>query len=738
MARSFRGAAFAGVIGVAALAGCGPDPGSRVSIFIDTDAPVPGGAALGFPPSLFDRVKIEVFPAGQDAPCSECARVIALDHESLSHAGISFGLGVPGGLAGARIRATAYRSAGFPDGNPTSRGSLQVVVVLPAIESGDAGDLTVLLPTSETGAPETSLEHPREIAIGKPDGARVGTWKPAQRRDCTGTPWPGQVCVPGGAFFMPAVFASVDLTSAYDEQLVVLPPFYIDATETTVGALLRSHYPIDPDALLSWSGDEEGVELGAFFDWATFSGNVERLALPVTSMNADFARSFCQSSGQDLPSEAEIAYLIGGTRSTRFPWGDDAPSCDDAWIARVQFGVASAGTQSYQLECGGPVFEPFREVGTSGRDRVFLDGGTVEDIVGNGSELTRDRFTDADDPCWDDQGVLVDPWCDPDDDPGSALVERGGSISTTEAESATARNGVPPDAILVDGTFRCARSGDDTTPAPEIDDFVLGQGCTTDSDCGVSDGAKCVGPETQFTSGGVVGGYCSRECSHSTECGLGGNCDLGWCYLGCNAALPVIETLDDPLAANKCRGRSDLVCRPDLAAHAICAGACTSDAQCGDWFCDRVRGGCMPTEKQGAEDGEPCSVDNDCKGICETGATGKICASICSAGGELDSDDCGGPGQGICYAAFGSESPGSLGFCYRACASQSDCALPNAFCVVVPSDLEEGDLPPWWTVPTHVCDQGVACATVGHDCGDGATCTETPYGNYCLDPEIPW
>ncbi len=725
------------------FASCEPDLGGTVRVYLDTDAPVRGGEALGFPPALFDRVRIDVFPLGSTEPCTSCSRVIALDHGPLVEGGLSFGVGVPTARGGTRIRATAYRSTGFPNGNPTVRGSLEVVVELPAIANGESRELTLMLPTDETGSPSSSLDSPRPISSGRPKGDRVGTWGPAKRVGCSGEPWPGQICVPGGAFFMPGVFSQLEsLTtvsnlSPYDEQLVVLSPFFVDATETTVRSLLASGLLSDRDAVASWSGDEEGVELGGVYDWSTYSGNVERLDLPVTSVKPTFARSYCKTYGADLPTEAQIAYLIGGTRGTRYPWGNEEPRCSDAWVARVQFDFGTQSTQSLHLECAGTGFEAFRKVGTSGRDRVELETGAVEDVVGNAGELTRDRFTTFDAPCWG-EGVVVDPTCDPADDPAARWVGRGGSIATPIANGAVERVSVPTDFQIVELSFRCARPGDDTTPSPTENNLVIGQGCRVDSDCGTGAGV-CMGPKGKWPAGGIVGGYCTRKCSSKADCGPRGVCGLGYCFLGCDAENPPIQFADEPLLPTKCHGRRDLLCRkPDFAPKGACSGACTSDAECGGRYCDRFYGGCVDTKKPGAIDGTACTQDSQCKGVCVQGNSGGVCASACSAGGEIDSNDCGGADKGLCYASFGYESPGSLGYCYPACTKHSDCATPNVFCMPVPEAAPVYQEPPWWNIATSVCFEAFPCQTVGQSCGNGLICADTPSGPYCLEPAIPF
>jgi formylglycine-generating enzyme required for sulfatase activity len=524
----------------------------------------------------------------------------------------------------------------------------------------------------------------------------------------------------------------------YEEQLVVLSPFFIDRTETTVGDVLRSGLLDDPDELLAWSGDEEGAELASFRDWCTFSGNEQRLDLPVNCATTRWARDYCLARGADLPSEAQVDYLMGGLASRAFPWGSQA-ECGDAALAQLLFSLGDGVATVAHLECGQQgAFSPFSPVASSARDRVEVADGFVEDIVGNAAELTRDHWSSMAAPCWG-RGYEVDPVCETTN-PDADLVVRGGAISAPLALARSTRAAAPLDAEGIDVTFRCARSGDNEY-APRLElEIVLGQGCSEDTDCGEAPGARCITTsDVDWPGGGVVGGYCTRECGQAEDCGPQGECVLGVCLLRCDVFEPKVTHLDDPLPANKCHGRRDLVCRKITSqGFEVCLGACSSDSQCepGD-HCDRKLGGCRATPSPGLADGLPCDSDPDCQGFC-VGAPGKaFCASGCSAGGELDSEDCGGSANGLCIQAGEYGAVGSLGFCYRACEAHSDCYPPTNFCEPTQSDPGYVETP-WWDVTDAVCREAATCAYPGNSCGGGLTCQVTADGNYCLSPSIPF
>lgn len=717
--------------------------GGAVNVTIDTDAPVPGGEELGFPPAIFDRVLVETYLSDEDTPCDNCRRIAELDHARLVAGDVSFGLSLPADEDDVRVRVRAFRGRSFSDGIPTRRASVDVVFELPATANGQTRDVVLFLPTDETGAPQTSLNRPRDTEERDDDWvSRVGTWKPAKRTACTGRPWPGQVCAPGGAYWLPYPFASSfgsDGVLAYDEQLVVLSPFFVDATETTVATALRSGLVAD-DVLQVWSGDEEGPEVG-FSDSMTFSGHRDRLDLPLVGANVGWQRNFCLARGADLPSEAQIMALMGGLRSAPFPWGRQA-TCSDAWLNRSQSyqSVDLGEAVTSRLPCGGPVgtFEAFRPVGTSGRDRLVLDGGVIEDVAGNVTELTRDLYFEDPFPCWGD-GWQRDPTCPAGFDPGTTMVARGGNLGTRFDETSSFRAPVPIEVRTLDVGFRCVRPGDDLTPAPLELDLVLGQGCRVAEDCGSSPFAQCITREdTSSPIGGIVGGYCTRGCTTNEVCGAAGACIRGLCLLRCDAQNPAVDTNGYPRPATKCHSRHDLVCSDDFffgSGTQACFGSCNTDEACGEGrHCDQKLGGCVDTPSSGADNGRPCSEHSDCKGWCVAG----VCGDACTGGGEIDSEQCGDPAEGICLMSGLYLSPGSLGYCYPRCSSHDRCSPPNTYCI--PGDVE-GPQPPWWQLPSHICFPAESCSAEGAPCGTPGlklTCQNTPNGLRCLDPEIPW
>jgi formylglycine-generating enzyme required for sulfatase activity len=464
--RKLRGPLAASLL---AAAGCSDTlpPNAQVVLYVTTDAPLPPapGATLGElePTPLFDTLRFDVYLAGQDEPCDGCTHSFAVDRAMIAEGRASIGVPAAQPLAEQRVRVRLFSSAAELGEEPSWSGSIDVITRIPALDVGEVEPIHIVLRTDDVGAPVGSLAAPLDPSPGLPDPAIVGSWEGATRVDCPEEPGPGEVCVPGGAFWMGDVSQLLPLdpeARADERRIVVLSPFYVDATEVTVSDL------IEGDGYRA--GDPHDTENRRDFDArCTFPGDPtapldpERADLPVSCVTFYTAAEYCASRGGSLPTEAELEYLMSGLRDARFPWGDDLPSCADATFARYQAnepGVPTCGAGTTGL--GWPL-----PVGSGERDRLELPTGTVVDLAGNVREWTRDGWQPQGGDCWQ-AGVTIDPHCRIDDPLGAVSV-RGGSWAETPLAVHAARRGYA-DATDQLGSigFRCVREIGAQEPPP--------------------------------------------------------------------------------------------------------------------------------------------------------------------------------------------------------------------------------------------------------------------------------
>jgi formylglycine-generating enzyme required for sulfatase activity len=166
---------------------------------------------------------------------------------------------------------------------------------------------------------------------------------------------------------------------------------------------------------------------------ASFQGD----DLPAVCVNWDEAQAFAEWAGGRLPTEAEWEYAArSGGRDQKYPWGDEAPSCD---LTVFSSDGTACGKNSTWPVCSKPK-------GNTKQGLCDMDSGDVW-------ELVQDWYHDSYNGAPTDGSAWLSP-------PGPFRVLRGGSrlISLADYLRATYRSqGIPGSRFDLNG-FRLARS----------------------------------------------------------------------------------------------------------------------------------------------------------------------------------------------------------------------------------------------------------------------------------------
>lgn len=441
-------------------------PAGQLLVYVDTDAPLPAppGETLGPEEStpLFDRVRIEVFRPGESNPCPGCAHEFDLDRALVAAGRASVGITTTPHVEGHRARVRLFRASFSSGATPREDTTVDVTVSLPATAEEGIVSVTVPLRVEDVARPRGTLDAPIAPSIGAP--APMGMWAVAKRVPCNRAAKPGEVCIPGSAFWMgnPQMQHFQGPGDAVVMRIAVLPPYFLDTTELTVAQLRASGLAGAEDPMRYSTQDGGGPPLRCTF--TNEPGNFEDL--PVNCISWTKAREVCAAAGGDLPTEAQHELAASALEGRLFPWGDDEPTCPDAVYSRSRFGA-----NPDQLCPGAWVMPP----GSGARDRVERPDGVIVDLGGNLSELVLDRWNLRTESCWG-TGVAFDPLCDqPSNDPnadgqhtvmGGSFVTlaaslaasfRAPALSFARAKSAGPSGGVYSPLVTSVG-FRCARS----------------------------------------------------------------------------------------------------------------------------------------------------------------------------------------------------------------------------------------------------------------------------------------
>lgn len=357
---------------------------------------------------------------------------------------------------------------------PPSSGLSRVVVTLSGACLGIPADLATGRSCGTRADGSTRMLDategitPTDRALGPADAIPV--WSEAAEVPCSVTPRPdspmrdGEVCLPGGIFFMGDVRLPMVVESPYTsipERLVRLSPFLMDRYEMTVGrfraAMSKGFVP--PEKSYLTAADHKSC---AFKDDGT------RDEFPMNCLQYELAENLCAFHSSKLPSEAQWEYAASGRGQERmYPWGDaPEPSCAAATYARWHIdGAAPALGQ--RNECDTGTLPPIRVAerdGLPGYLDVTLDG--VHGMAGSVSEWVQDAPSRYDQPCWTRNPLPRDPICT---EPGAEMTGhsyRGASWLVRAANLAVARRfyqtGDPNDLANFLGPyvgFRCVRPG---------------------------------------------------------------------------------------------------------------------------------------------------------------------------------------------------------------------------------------------------------------------------------------
>lgn len=443
-------------------------PTGQIVLYFDTDAPVPPGDGKSLtrddPAPLFDTLRVEVFEPGQSEPCGACTREFPIDAHKFATRSVSIGIPTKPGVSGYRVRASIFPQewvfpcALIPDadkrGNaacasdPAARIPHPATVIartigLPPVGKEGVNELTMMLDTESVGVPQGSLDAPTEPTPGRPGVSQVGTWPGATRNGCASAPRDDEACVPSGAFWRGNARPAEWLHIPISPRLVVLAPFFMKKAEVTV----RECRGVSGCA--SYASSNANV-LGKY--WCDYTPTpTSNDELPVNCLIVAPMKAYCESSGRELPSAAQLEYAGRGLVGSMYVWGNDDPTCEDAMWGRGSETDALTKGPCYALPRG-----PYR-AGSGKRDRLVLPTGTIVDLAGNLQEWAQDA-TPPDCNCPWPAGVLRDPVCN---DPGGTHYAATGG-SWTYGSSALAL-GLPgcgqANFIASMNGFRCSRPG---------------------------------------------------------------------------------------------------------------------------------------------------------------------------------------------------------------------------------------------------------------------------------------
>lgn len=427
---SVRAFTLGACVALAATDACAPAPlapEGQLVVRVDTDAPLVTSANerldADMRAGLFDTLLAEVIDASGALACDSCRRRFNVTQHDLDADPLSFGVRLPPGTTGYRLRLRLFPHDARVGDGPRADAAIDGLYELPAHGAEGRVEVSAVL-RFETVGIAADLSSPGEpITIGR--APRVAPAVPTARRVCSGVPGPGEVCVPGGVYW--ASHAYLTLEAGEEWRAIVVQPFFLDAAEVTVADLRASGLATTTDP-----------QRDAGCTYRDTPGDAD--LLPVTCVTVALARAYCRARSGDLPTLSQLEYVRGRLAHQTYVWGSDPPTCAGAVWGRV----VSDGSHAPCASLGaGP-----QPAGSGERDRLVLPGGTITDLAANVGELLADRPAKS---CHG-RGLYFDPICGP---PGGITL---GSFAEPLPETLTAsarRFGA--EAPLPDVGFRCAR-----------------------------------------------------------------------------------------------------------------------------------------------------------------------------------------------------------------------------------------------------------------------------------------
>jgi formylglycine-generating enzyme required for sulfatase activity len=291
-----------------------------------------------------------------------------------------------------------------------------------------------------------------------------------------------EVCVPGGAFvFGSNTEPAAGAGTAEPERIAVIPPFRMGRYEVTVARYRQAvtlgfvpppnmppQLPLTNDGPFPTNPTPDAIFTPVFCSYS--SKPLGRETVPLTCINWDVAKAFCEFEGGDLPTESQWEYaaeMAGRPLKTAFPWGgpdDGQPTCSQAVFGR---GFDATNDPADIGECTPAGFGPLPEdaavyprghvpAGVIGTGDVSVGLG-LANLGGSVKEWVRDTAYSLGSNCWMSQ-PLTQPWCDDPDGLTRALRGAGWDEPQQYTFAGFRFYNLRHEVAATEG-FRCVRTG---------------------------------------------------------------------------------------------------------------------------------------------------------------------------------------------------------------------------------------------------------------------------------------